>query len=218
MPKLTRAFRQRERVLDRVWNPLTPWFISVSYGGQLYGRTYTNHPKIVVNTIETGVSSMPFGVTFNPSPSPPLVPIHGETTLLTLNAVGGFGDVGEPNPTGVGQINPSPVPVPSPSPSTVNASNLLQVNDTPLIVGAGWAALASTSRLVKRVTILADVGNAANIWISGGVQQAAGVGFPLNAGAAKDIGDISSGKLVDLSTIFLTGTVAGDKVYLDIEA
>lgn len=207
MTILIRDMRQRERTIDRVWNPVVPHFLSYVYGGTLYGRTYTAVP-VDINDPLTGQSSMPYGFYFAPPPVPPLVPIQGNVSLSTLFST-----------TPLTTTTPGTITTTQPITTTtpVTAANILHEGDGEVECGLQSTPLMATSFGVQDVTILADDSNLGTIWVSGQFQQPAGAGFPLKAGASIGKGVLGSGKLVDLSTVFIIGTDAADKVYIEYE-
>ncbi len=216
MPKMIRAFRQRERMIERVWNPLAPNFLVYAYGGQVFSRTYPL-PTLTINTLESGVDARPVGFFFLPDPQPPLVPVYGQATLNTINAVGGLGDVGGVNPTGIGIVNPQTITPPSSTTNPTTSATVLGIDAYALAVGLASTPLRTTAFNVKRATVLAASANIGTLWLSGGKGQPAGQGFPLVAGAAKDIGLPNDVKDVDLSAEFLIGTDAADKAFIEYE-
>lgn len=103
------------------------------------------------------------------------------------------------------------VPNVIPAPVTQTPKTLL-VNTKVLPVGLISTQVSTQQRNTRRVTILADPNNAGTLWISSVQNSPAGVGFPLAAGAAKDFGSPNmTDVMLNLTTMYLVGTDAGDK-------
>lgn len=190
MPKLQRFQRERERCISRTWEPEKPNFLVYIIYSAVYSRTYSESPT-ALNEPMALYDPVPFGFRFNPTPAPPLVPITGEVTLET--------------------------PVIPVIPVTPVEVKPLVTAELTILVGTTSKPLTTGSFIVARVTILAATANAGVIWISSALGSGAGVGFPLVAGAAKDYGDPTSEKGVDLSTIFVIGTNPTDTIHLSYE-
>lgn len=236
MPKMVKAFRQRERVIERVWNPIAPNFIVYNFNGTIYARIY---PLVAVeiHKIETGVDPLVPGIFFAPLIPPGLTPITAEVTLLTdpvqkawlqgdTALVGGttglasqpsnaFAIGNKPSALVAGLVGQTVTPdgkditLPPIPPPTIRIFPL------DITVGTKSQPLYANSLLVRMVTILADSANSGTIFISSALNTPSGTGFPLVAGAAKDLGTPNLiDKLIDLSTIFVIGTNSADKIHI----
>jgi hypothetical protein len=187
-----------------------------SYGGQVYTRTYTKHAE-TFNIVESNVDTFPFGFFFLPPPTPPLVPLYGETTLNSMGIIGGASlQSGQPF-TGTVYPDPSIITPPKSTLNLTTSATLLSVDGYNLAVGLTSTPLKTTAFNVKRVTILAASTNTGTLYISGSKNQSSGQGFPLVAGAAKDIGLTTDTKDLDLSSVFLIGTNASDQAFIEYE-
>src|SRR5712692_244839 len=221
MPICELAFRQRERVIERVWTPFQPEFFTAAIGGAYYSKTF---PKVQlsINKEITKFDSVPYGFYFmtDPIPGYKLLTPYGGITVDPMQISLLAGQVPDLHVSGVNQINQpgtitpeqqaiqsgSGIPPPTP---------LLRI--LPILISPGKSSkpLQNTSTLVKAVTLLANTANIGTIWITTGQNQPAGVSFPLVAGAALTLGDITA-KIpnLDLSTIFVIGTDAADQVFI----
>lgn len=186
------ALRTRERSIERVRDLLAPEFLVFVISGTIYSRTYTK-AAVTINLPIQVFNPVFSRYRFNPPLGPPLVRIGPAATLDTTYS--------------------SVFPVPPPPPPTPPSP--YQIGPFTLPVGTNSIPIIPTSFLVQLVTILADKANLGTIWISSAKNTPAGAGFPLGAGAAKDEGELSSTRLVDLSSIYLIGENAADKVHID---
>jgi len=203
MPKLVLNQRQRERVIDRTWNPIAPGFLIYNIGGQVYSRTYPNVP-VAINTPLPKEDPVPFGFVFAPDPVPPFVLIANAVSLSSVYATGSTTDLGA-------------VALPQQVQNLTTPPDTFQVATGALSVGTTSTPLSPQSFQVKRITILASSANKGTVWISSQRNTPAGIGFPLAAGAAKDLGDLSASKKIDLSAVYLIGTDPADTVQVEYE-
>jgi len=209
MPKMVLNQRQRERAIKRTWSPVAPEFLTYSYGGQVFTRTYTPTPH-TYNVVETGVDATPYGFYFMPTPIPPLVPLYGQVTLDTFAVIGGALNQ-------IGSLPTPLIPVPDATTNPTTSKTLLLIDGYPLSVGVTSTPLKTTAFVVQRATILAASGNTGTLYISGSKGNPAGQGFPLVAGSAKDIGEPDDSKGVDLSSVYLIGTNSADQAFIEYE-
>lgn len=225
MPILALAFRQRERVIERVWAPIQPEFYTAVYGGQYFAKTFAKQ-TIVINTAIPVVDMVPFGFFFMPVPNPPFKNITqaGGIESDPLQASLAIGVLPTLSIAGIPAINMPGTITPAQATALaagapLAAAPLLRIITFSLTPGIIAINLTKTSTLVRRVTILASSSNTGIIWVNSGQGQAAGIGFPLVSGAAKDYGDPSMiDKQIDISNIYIIGTVPGDTVYISAEA
>lgn len=116
-----------------------------------------------------------------------------------------------------GSSIPSTTVVPIPQTPIVQPK-ILSVSTKLLAVGTTVTPLSGTQRNTRRVTILASSANTGTIWIVGGPSGTAGFGFPLVAGAAKDLGQPEmTDATLNLTNIYVVGTDPADTVYVSEE-
>lgn len=106
----------------------------------------------------------------------------------------------------------------SPPTTPITQPKILGVNVKTLLVGTAVTPITQTQRNTRRVTILASAANKGTIWIVGGPSGLTGFGFPLAAGAAKDLGaPTMTDMTLNLTNVYVTGTDVSDTIYISEE-
>jgi hypothetical protein len=210
MTTLGRANRQRVRVNKRVWTPSTFNVLTYTIFSVVYTRTYTPAPPDINDPYPT-YSSIPDGFYFAPQIAPPLVPLTAEASMNSLYTVTS-GSMPSGSVTTLAPIaNPTTVVNP------LSNAAFWQHGERQLAVGTVSTNISPTSFVVQNLLVVADAANTGSIWIQRIQGASAGIGLRLPPGAAKGWGELSSSKLLDLSTFVVIGTNVNDKVNLSYE-
>src|SRR5260370_38638715 len=69
-----RAFRQRERSIERIWGPIQPELLTAQIGGTYYKKTF-DKVALVFNELIDVFDTNPFGFKFDKPPTPQWIPL-----------------------------------------------------------------------------------------------------------------------------------------------
>ena len=187
---------ERERKIERA-RPRPPHkgnFITITKGGTVYSLTYSETPSSYIKHKEyTHPYTKAVGYVYPPAPVPPLVPVGPAPTLRAPIPVGTVYTPEVEKPAAGITLAKPPVEIPG-------DAAVITPGTTPVRIYPG-------TRVVKRLTLLADSSNTGTIWVKPRSDVAPRRGFPLAPGAARDFDN------VDIGWYYVVAENSTDTVY-----